>query len=233
MSPDVPKTLEALKSGLSAIGIQIQDKFIPVAISGVLIYFAGQYGLDKLETLTERVEANEKAIEAANAAREKMVTDYDLASISSISGITNLNRETIQSISEQINAKFDGFWIPIPINFESKTNSVSFRLPIQDQDKVRMSVYSDQSVQNLLERYMRFRVNKAEIDKIAHYFVTEPVEIDGTLFRGDRYYQEFDIGLRDDVSDEDFQKINREQVSILIVLKRPIVVQRQLENVPE
>lgn len=233
MAPDIAKSLDVLKNGLSAIGIQIQDKFIPVAISMILIFFAGRYGLEQIDALKSSISDNKIAISNEVAAREKLVSDFGLEDLSSISTLVQQNRETIDSISTQINAKFDGFWIPIAINFDDRHQRMSFRLPIQENDNVRMSVYSDGNFQSILEKYLNFRVNKLEVEKVSQFFVTEPVLIDRAFFRGERNYQEFDIGLNDDLSDADFEAIKRQQISVLIVLKRPIVVPRRSENVPD
>lgn len=163
------------------------------------------------------------------------------------------NKQEIDSVAEQVGEQVDGFWIPLTFDVYQINESQKFILPLSAKHNVRMMITASNTDLDFFEKYLTLYIDDRPLTPI-DFFINHD---SGTLrlrdlkaatrFDEDQDSQSFELRVRRGLTKTeraDFQADLAEaqrplhgdtptgQISVLLVVKRPILTTANEENVP-
>lgn len=164
--------------------------------------------------------------------------------------LVDRNREDIDLIVKQIGQQIDGFWIPLTFDIDKISQGEEFILPIDVRHDVEMMIMASNTEVEFLERYLALYINKQPLNSINAYInIRTPRKLNATVFNEGQYGQTFELRFRRDLSAQERQQYDADlsrfrqsvnhsdqlsgQISVLMVIRRPIFTTGVEEDIPE
>lgn len=169
--------------------------------------------------------------------------------IAGLSEQSDRNGKDIYSIADQIGQQVDGFWVPLTFDLFQIGDGQQFILPIDARHDVRMMITASNTDLDFLQRYLTLYINNQPITPIEYYVNNNnrPRKIKSSIFDSEQNNQSFELRVRRDLStaertqfDADLasarQRMHADmpvgRISVLLVVKRPILTSGTEENLP-
>jgi hypothetical protein len=162
------------------------------------------------------------------------------------------NKEEINSVATQVGQQVDGFWIPLTFDVYKINESQKFILPISAKHKVRMMITASNTDLDFFEKYLTLYVDDQALTPIAYYINHDTSTLRLRELKADRFdnendSQSFELRVRRGLSaaeraefEADLKSAQRPvhsdissgQISVLLVVRRPILISGDEENLP-